>query len=190
MRRSIDKWNKEGLINSKVDDSAAKNLWATKKVAYWVTGPWNVDLARQTATGSSLKIVQLPAIKCQSVPFLGVQGFMVTKYAATHGVETAAKDLVGNYMLGTAAQSALAAGNGRYPANVLAGKQVSGQVPVRARDRLQGRHPDAEHPPDGLRVVGARDGVGQGDQGQWLDEGLEGLHRGRPQHRQQDRLVP
>jgi len=121
----VDKWNKEGLLSSKVDDSAAKNLWATKKVAYWVTGPWNVDLARQTASGSSLKIVQIPAIKCQSVPFLGVQGFMVTKYASTHGVETAAKDLVGNYMLGTSAQSALAAANGRYPANTLAGKQVS-----------------------------------------------------------------
>jgi maltose-binding protein MalE len=121
----VDKWNKEGLLSSKVDDSAAKNLWATKKVAYWVTGPWNVDLARKTATGSSLKIVQIPAIKCQSVPFLGVQGFMVTKYAATHGVETAAKDLVGNYMLGTAPQQALAAANGRYPANTLAGKQVT-----------------------------------------------------------------
>jgi maltose-binding protein MalE len=120
----IDKWNKEGLLSSKVDDTAAKNLWATRKVAYWVTGPWNVDLARKTATGSSLKIVQIPAIKCQSVPFLGVQGFMVTKYAATHGIETAAKDLVGNYMLGTASQTALAAANGRYPANTLAGKQV------------------------------------------------------------------
>jgi len=118
----IDKWNKEGLISSKVADADAKNLWATKKVAYWVTGPWNVDLARQTAAGNTLKIIQIPAIKCASTPFLGVQGFMVTKYAASHGVESAAKDLVGNYMLGTAAQSALAAGNGRYPANVLAGK--------------------------------------------------------------------
>ena len=119
----IDKWNKEGLISSKVDDSAAKTLFTGSKVAYWVTGPWNVDAAK-TAAGSKLQIVQIPAIKCASVPFLGVQGFMVTKYATTHDLESAAKDLVGNYMLGTAAQAALAGANGRYPANTAAGAQV------------------------------------------------------------------
>ena len=67
----------------------------------------------------------MPRIRCASVPFLGVQGFMVTKFASNHGVESAAKDLVGNYMMSQASQTALAAANGRYPANTRAGARVS-----------------------------------------------------------------
>ena len=54
------------------------------------------------------------------MPFLGVQGFMVTKFAATHGVDSAAKDLVTNFMATPGAQTQLAAANGRPPANVKA----------------------------------------------------------------------
>jgi arabinogalactan oligomer/maltooligosaccharide transport system substrate-binding protein len=62
----------------------------------------------------------MPAIVKPSVPFLGVQGFMVTKFAATHGVGGAATDLVTNYMATPSAQTQLAAANGRPPANVKA----------------------------------------------------------------------
>jgi arabinogalactan oligomer/maltooligosaccharide transport system substrate-binding protein len=62
------------------------------------------------------------------VPFLGVQGFMVTKYASAHGLESAAKDLVGSYMMRPEGQSALAAANGRFPANTTAGKSVRNTV--------------------------------------------------------------
>ena len=70
----------------------------------------------------------MPANKFKSVPFLGVQGFMVTKFAATHGLESAAKDLVGSYMMRPAGQTALAAANGRFPANTVAGKAVKDPV--------------------------------------------------------------
>ncbi|MDX6508524.1 MAG: arabinogalactan oligomer / maltooligosaccharide transport system substrate-binding protein, partial [Gaiellaceae bacterium] len=89
---------------------------------FWVTGPWNVDPVRKA--GIKFKIVQIPAIKCKSVPFLGVQGFMVTKYSTAHGVESAAKDLVSNYMAQPAAQVSLALANSRFPANTVAGKRV------------------------------------------------------------------
>jgi arabinogalactan oligomer/maltooligosaccharide transport system substrate-binding protein len=118
----IDKWNKEGLINSKVDGSTAQQAFTTSKAAFWITGPWNIDTARKA--GIKFRIVQLPRIKCQSVPFLGVQGFMVTRFAAGHGVLSAARDLVASYMGGPTAQAALALANSRYPANVTAGKRV------------------------------------------------------------------
>jgi arabinogalactan oligomer/maltooligosaccharide transport system substrate-binding protein len=118
----IDKWNKEGLIRSSVDSSTAQDLFLKKKVGFWVTGPWNVDPIR--TNGIKFKIVQIPAIKCKSVPFLGVQGFMVTKYSNNHGVAAAAKDLVANYMAQPAAQLSLAVANSRYPANTAAGKRV------------------------------------------------------------------
>jgi arabinogalactan oligomer/maltooligosaccharide transport system substrate-binding protein len=63
-----------------------------------------------------------------AVPFLGVQGVMVTKYAAVHGVDALAQDFVSNYIPTPAAQLSLAIANGRYPANTAAAKQVKDPV--------------------------------------------------------------
>ena len=51
-----------------------------------------------------------------------------SKFATTHGLESAAKDLVGSYMMRPAGQVALAAANGRFPANTIAGKAVKDPV--------------------------------------------------------------
>jgi maltose-binding protein MalE len=114
----IDKWNREGLISSKVDSGAAQNAFLKGQAAFWITGPWNADTLRKS--GLSFRVIQVPAIARASVPFLGVQGFMVTKFAAAHGVDSAAKDLVTNFMANPSAQTQLAAANGRPPANVKA----------------------------------------------------------------------
>ncbi len=119
----IDKWNKEGLINAKVDSSTAQNAFLKGQAAFWITGPWNIDTLKKA--GLKFKVIQVPAIAKPAVPFLGVQGFLVTKYAADHGNDAAAKDLVSNYMMTPGAQQQLAAANNRYPANVVAGNKVS-----------------------------------------------------------------
>jgi maltose-binding protein MalE len=119
----IDKWNKEGLINAKVDSTTAQNAFLKGQAAFWITGPWNIDTIKKQ--GIKFKVVQVPAVKQASVPFLGVQGFMVTKYAGEHGNDAAAKDLVASYMMSPSAQQILAAANNRYPANVQAGNKVS-----------------------------------------------------------------
>jgi arabinogalactan oligomer/maltooligosaccharide transport system substrate-binding protein len=113
----IDKWNKEGLINSKLDATSGQNAFLKKQAAFWITGPWNTDTLKKS--GLSFKIIQVPAIAKPSVPFLGVQGVMVSKYATTHGVDSAAKDFV-NFLATPAAQTQLAAANGRPPANLKA----------------------------------------------------------------------
>ena len=118
----VDKWNREGLINSKVNYDVAKNSFLKEKAAYWITGPWEADTLK--TSGLSFRIVQVPKIKFRSVPFLGVQGFMVTRFAAGHGVGSLAKDLVGAYIMRASSQKALAAANNRFPANKAAGKQV------------------------------------------------------------------
>lgn len=122
----IDKWNKEGLINAKVDSSTAQNAFLKQQVAFWVTGPWNIDTLNKS--GLKYQVIQIPKIVDNAVPFLGVQGFMVTKYATVHNVDSLAQDLVASYMMTPAAQKLLAAGNGRYPANTTAGKQVDDPV--------------------------------------------------------------
>jgi arabinogalactan oligomer/maltooligosaccharide transport system substrate-binding protein len=122
----IDKWNREGLINSKVDYGTAKNAWLKQQAAFWITGPWEVDSLK--ASGNPFRVIQLPKIKYRSVPFLGVQGTMVTKFAATHGVESLAKDLVANEMMKPSFQLDLEQANLRFPANIVAGKRVNDAV--------------------------------------------------------------
>jgi len=122
----VDKWNREGLINSKVNYDVAKNAFLKGNAAFWLTGPWEADTLK--TSGLSFRVVQLPKIKYRSVPFLGVQGFMVTRFAAGHGVGSLAKDLVGSYMMSASSQKALAAANNRFPANTAAGKQVTDAV--------------------------------------------------------------
>jgi len=120
----IDKWNKEGLVRSQVQWDTARDLFTKGKVAYYITGPWFLSDIQKS--GVKYAISGFPQIVpgLKSTPFLGVQGFMVTKFAAAHGVESLAKDLVASYMMRPASQLALALANGRFPANVVAGKQV------------------------------------------------------------------
>jgi arabinogalactan oligomer / maltooligosaccharide transport system substrate-binding protein len=122
----IDKWNAEGLIDSKIAYGDAKNAFMNQKAAFWITGPWETDSLK--SSGIRFRIVQVPKIKCRSVPFLGVQGLFVTKFAAGHGVGSLAKDLVTNYMTKPAGQYNLAIDNSRYPANIQAGKLVHDAV--------------------------------------------------------------
>jgi len=122
----IDKWNREGLINSKVDYGTAKNAWLKGQAAFWITGPWEVDSLK--ASGNAFRVVQLPKIKYRSVPFLGVQGTMVTKFSQTHGVQSLAKDLVASEMMKPAFQLDLEQANLRFPANTVAGKRVNDTI--------------------------------------------------------------
>jgi arabinogalactan oligomer/maltooligosaccharide transport system substrate-binding protein len=122
----IDKWNKEGLINSQVTSGTAQSAFLGKHAAFWITGPWNS--ATLKASGIKFQIVQLPKIVCPSVPFLGVQGLFVTKFAQQHGVGSAAIDLVTNYMAQPSAQVAVALAGGRPPANLNAAKLVKDPI--------------------------------------------------------------
>ena len=122
----IDKWNKEGLINAAVDSSTAQNAFLKKQAAFWITGPWNSQLLKQS--GLKFTVIQMPKIAQAAVPFLGVQGMMITKYAAVHGVDSVAQSFVTNYIALPPAQYYLSAAGGRYPANIYAGKHVSDPV--------------------------------------------------------------
>ena len=120
----VDRWNRTGLIRSTVDSSISQDLFLKGRTAFWFTGPWNLDTLKKS--GLSFRVSAFPQIVpgCKSAPFLGVQGFMVTKFAGAHNVESLAKDLVSNYMMQPSAQLELALANSRYPANTNAGKLV------------------------------------------------------------------
>ena len=118
----IDRWNKVGLINSSVTDGIAKQLFLTGKAAYYVTGPWFLDDIKKS--GVKFAVSAFPDNKCATTPFTGVGGLMVTKFAATHGVESLAKDFAANYMLQAGPQSTHFSVGGRLPVNLKAAAQI------------------------------------------------------------------
>lgn len=121
----IDGWNKSGLINSKVTGDIATDAFIKGKSPFWITGPWNLDKIK--AVGFKYRITAVPPIIAgiKPVPFFGVQGVMLTKFAAVHGVEAAARSLVSEFMATEKAQYVLSALNDRFPANKAAGVRVT-----------------------------------------------------------------
>jgi arabinogalactan oligomer/maltooligosaccharide transport system substrate-binding protein len=119
----VDRWNRLGLISARVDAGAAQSAFLTGRAAFWVTGPWSIAKLEKHPE-LRVRIIQVPAIVDRSVPLLGVQGYMVTKYAAVHGLDAAAKELVTNALVASAAQEGIAAASGRYPAAFQAAKGV------------------------------------------------------------------
>jgi maltose-binding protein MalE len=122
----IDQWNKSGLINSKVTGDIAKAAFLSGKTPFWITGPWNLSDIKKVTT-LRYRITAVPTIinGIKPVPFIGGQGFMLTKFASVHGVESAARSLVSEFMPTEKAQYQLSALNDRYPANLAAAARVT-----------------------------------------------------------------
>ena len=184
----IDKWNKEGLISSKVDGGAAQNAFLKGQTAFWVTGPWNADTLRKS--GLSFKVIQVPAIAkaVGAVPRRpGLHGHEVRRDARRRlGGQGPRHELHGDAQRTDAARCCERPAPGERQGE----GQLGGLGPGAVQGRVQGRRADAEHPPDGLGLERSRPGVGPLDEGQRLDGRREVLQGRGAQHRRQDRLVP
>ena len=124
----IDGWNKSGLINSKVDYGTGKDAFTKGKAPFWITGPWEMSSLRtMLSAGAKLRIGAVPNIVkgINPVPFLGVQGILVTKYADTHGVGLQARSLATEFFTSATAQARMSSKNGRFPANLSAASKVT-----------------------------------------------------------------
>ena len=107
----IDKWNKEGLINSKVDGAAAQNAFLKGQAALLDHRPWNADTLKKS--GLKFKVIQMPAIveAVRAVPRRpGLHGHEVRRGARRR---RRGHHLVTNYLATPSAQTQLAAANGR-----------------------------------------------------------------------------
>ena len=124
----IDKWTKDGFLSASVDYNGAKSAFTSGKSPFWLTGPWEHDTIKGLSFPYTITVVPNIIAGIQVTPFAGYQGWMVTKYAATHGVATLAKTLVVNYMSTPAPQTAVALINGRAPANIAAASKVTDKI--------------------------------------------------------------
>ena len=157
----IDKWNKEGLINSKVDGAAAQNAFLKGQAAFWITGPWNSDTLKKSG------------IEVQGHPDAGDREAVgaVPRRPGLHGHEvrdrrtaSAARHRPRDELLRDAVGAdAARAANGRAAGEHQGALDRPG--PRAVLGCVEGRRPDAEHPADELRLGRPRPGVGQVDEG-------------------------
>ena len=121
----IDQWNASGLLDSSLSPDAARTAFAKGKSAFWLAGP--EELATLMKLTFVYRIGSVPPIvgKQKAVPLLTVHGFMLTRFAAKHGVQDAAAGLVGKFLSRPRAQLALADASGWFPANTGAQAKVA-----------------------------------------------------------------
>jgi maltose/maltodextrin transport system substrate-binding protein/arabinogalactan oligomer/maltooligosaccharide transport system substrate-binding protein len=77
--QQLDQLVKDGVFSNAVGYGEASDLFKKGRLAMWVTGPW--ELGNIRAAGVNYGVAAIPAFDGPSRPFLGVQGFMVSKFA-------------------------------------------------------------------------------------------------------------
>ncbi len=127
----IEGWRTSGLFQRYTGNANALNgLFSQKKAAAWITGPWNatnlLTMATRKVNPIKMKQCKFPTLVTgiKSVPFRGIRGLMITKYANQHGVLAAAKALVTTRYATSAAQSTYGKVGGFNAAN----KKASGST--------------------------------------------------------------
>lgn len=122
---AIDGWNASGLVSSALTGDQARRAFAKQRSAFWLAGP--EEMANLLALGFNYRITAVPPIvpSIKAAPLVRVQGFMVTKFAAIHGVQSLATRLAARFMASAPSQLALAAASGLIPANRTAVSQSS-----------------------------------------------------------------
>jgi maltose-binding protein MalE len=70
---------KEGVAKDGVTYDVAKDLFLKGKLAMWVNGPWELDNIKKAGVKYGLAVI--PKGSETARPFVGVQGFMVSKFS-------------------------------------------------------------------------------------------------------------
>lgn len=120
----IDTWVSNGLI----DKGTAYDfqLWYDNKAPYMITGPWNLDNVKKS--GIPYSITAVPAIGGNLArPFVGVQGFMMSKFAKN---KLLARDFLTNVVGSDDFQLAMYKLGSRLPALLSAAAKVSADKDV------------------------------------------------------------
>jgi len=119
----IDKWYAEKLINSNVTGDTALAAFTSNQAPYFITGPWNLDKIRLKNINYDISAFPTIVKGIKSVPFYGVQGAMMTKWAVPgkHNVKLQTNAVLAD-LTTKPTQLLLANSTIRTPANVDARK--------------------------------------------------------------------
>lgn len=75
----LDKLVKDKVFNASVGYGEGSDLFQKGKLAMWVTGPW--ELGNLKKSGVKYAVAPIPQADQPASPFIGVQGFMVSKFS-------------------------------------------------------------------------------------------------------------
>jgi arabinogalactan oligomer/maltooligosaccharide transport system substrate-binding protein len=119
----IKGWNASGLFDHSAGNGSIAGPFSKGKAAYYITGPWESNGVRDLAAPMDIKLCAFPTIipGIKSVPFSGVRGFYLSKFAQTHGVKAAAKDFMITYLTTAKVQKKFCKLDGCNPSNKNAG---------------------------------------------------------------------
>lgn len=110
--KKLGELGKEKIVSTSVTGDIAKEKFNGNKVAFWVTGPWNVQDAQKA--GVDVGVCPVPSLGGKtSAPFVGVQAYMVSSYSKNKLV---ANDFVKNYLATEAVADQMFKAGGRAPA--------------------------------------------------------------------------
>ena len=112
-------WAADTTFLNKGDEDYGYAKFFANKNPFMVTGPWSIGDLKRSKLKIAISAVPNIVSGINPVPWLGVQGFMVTKFAAGHGVGSQANSLVTDSSKGMAsakAQKSLSGSNFRAPA--------------------------------------------------------------------------
>ena len=120
----IDKWYKDGFLKASVSSDIALTAFTSGNAPFYITGPWNLGKIRSSSVSYAISAVPtiVPGIK--PVPLIGVQGAMLTSWAARHAVAISAKKVLAA-LAGTDSQLFISNLMLRSPANLQALSQFS-----------------------------------------------------------------
>lgn len=121
----IKGWNASGLFQHSAGNGEATGAFSKGKAAYFITGPWQSNQIRDMSATMNIKLCKFPTIikGIKSIPFSGVRGLFVTKFAKQHSTATlnAAKDFLISYIASAKVQKKYCKINGCNPSNKNAG---------------------------------------------------------------------
>jgi maltose-binding protein MalE len=77
--QELDAMVKAGLVRDGLGYDQAKDLFLKGKLALYINGPWELDNIKKA--GINYGIAPIPKMEQDARPFVGVQGFMVSKFS-------------------------------------------------------------------------------------------------------------
>ncbi len=119
----IKGWRASGLFQHSAGNGEASGPFSKGKAAYYITGPWNSNAIRDLAgEGLKIKLCKFPNIipGIKSIPFSGVRGLYISKFA-TGATLKAAKDFLITYVSSAKVQKKFCKIDGCNPSNKRAG---------------------------------------------------------------------
>jgi len=117
----IDKWYAQKIINANCTGDTALAAFTSNKAPFYITGPWNLDKIRLKNVNYEISAVPTIIKGIKPVPFYGVQGVMMTKWAGPgkHNVKLKVNGVLADLTTKTA-QLLIANQTIRTPANLQA----------------------------------------------------------------------